>query len=57
MSVQKPQPVVSPLPIATVQTARGLLRLYARLRGELAKSRDGQDVMSSPRLRRPQWLI
>jgi len=48
MSVQKPPPVVSPLPIATVQTARGLLRIYARLRGELAKAKAGEELFLTP---------
>ncbi len=48
MSVQKPSAVVSPLPIATVQTARGLLRIYARLRGELAKAKDGEELLMMP---------
>lgn len=34
-----------PLPISTTQTARGLLRIYARLKGELVKQRSGEDVM------------
>jgi len=37
-----------PLPIPTTQTARGLLRVYARLKGELQKARSNQDVMVSP---------
>lgn len=34
-----------PLLISTTQTARGLLRIYARLKGELVKQRSGEDVM------------
>lgn len=34
-----------PLPISTTQTARGLLRIYARLKGELVKQRSGEDLM------------
>jgi hypothetical protein len=35
-----------PLPISPTQTARGLLRIYARLKGELAKAGAGEDVMA-----------
>lgn len=38
----------APLPIATKQTARGLIRIYARLKGELAKANDGEEVMVPP---------
>ena len=34
-----------PLPISTAQTARGLLRIYSRLKGELVKAQTGEDVM------------
>jgi hypothetical protein len=36
------------LPIPTTQTARGLLRIYGRLKGELAKARSGEDVFMEP---------
>ena len=48
MSAQKPQAFAALLPVATLQTARGLLRIHARLRGELAKAKDGQDVFLQP---------
>jgi hypothetical protein len=34
-----------PLPISTTQTARGLLRIYARLKGEQLKHSTGEDVL------------
>lgn len=37
-----------PLPISTTQTARGLLRIYSRLKGELVKARTGEDAMVEP---------
>ena len=37
-----------PLPISTTQTARGLLRIYARLKGEQLKHRTGEDVLVQP---------
>ena len=48
MSAQKPPAFAALLPVATLQTARGLLRIHARLRGELAKAKDGQDVFLEP---------
>lgn len=42
------RPAPCPLPIATTQTARALLRLYARLKGELAKARRGKETMVPP---------
>lgn len=38
----------SPLPIATAQLARGLIRLHARLRGELLKKSQGQVTFVEP---------
>lgn len=38
----------NPLGISTTQTARGLLRIYARLKGELTKNTFGEDVMVQP---------
>lgn len=43
MSPAAPKPA-RPLPISTTQTARGLLRIYSRLKGELVKARTGEDV-------------
>jgi hypothetical protein len=39
---------VCPLPIATTQTARGLIRFYVRLKGELAKANAGEEVLLNP---------
>lgn len=44
MSPKTPK-LACPLPISTTQTARGLLRIYSRLKGELVKARTGEDVM------------
>lgn len=45
MTAQKTTPPECPLPIATTQLARGLLRLHSRLRGELAKRADDEELM------------
>jgi len=47
MAAQSP-PNAPRLPIATLATSRGLLRLYARLKGEIAKARSGEDAFLSP---------
>lgn len=45
MKALKPPTQACPLPIATTQLARALLRLHARLRGELGKSGDDEELM------------
>lgn len=45
MSAQNPKPAKCPLPIATLQLSRALLVLHARLRGELAKARDDEELL------------
>jgi hypothetical protein len=42
------RPTPCPLPVSTTQTARALLRIYARLKGELAKARRGNETMVPP---------
>lgn len=42
------RPTPCPLPVSTTQTARALLRIYARLKGELAKARRGDETMVPP---------
>ena len=44
MSLKDPRPSC-PLPIATTSTARNLLRIYARLKGELLKDKTGEDTL------------
>ncbi|MES2784255.1 MAG: hypothetical protein V4684_02245 [Pseudomonadota bacterium] len=36
------------LPVATTQTARSLIRLYARLKGEVQKAVDGEEALMWP---------
>lgn len=36
------------LPVATTQTARNLIRLYARLKGEVQKAVDGEETLMWP---------
>lgn len=45
MSAQKPQAPSCPLPISTTQLAQTLIRLHARLRGELAKAEDDEELL------------
>ena len=45
MSAPKAPLPSCPLPISTTQLARGLIRLHARLRGELAKARDDEELL------------
>ena len=45
MPAHKKPVTACPLPIATTQLARGLLRLHSRLRGELAKVADDEELL------------
>jgi hypothetical protein len=45
-----------PLPIATTQFARALLRLHSRLRGELAKGHDDEELMVDAEAARAMML-
>lgn len=47
MPSRNPSPQ-SPLPVATQQLARALIRLHARLRGELVKKAEGHEVLVEP---------
>src|SRR5690349_16142918 len=40
-----PSSAAFPLPVATVQTARSLMRLHQYLRGELLKREDSEDLL------------
>ena len=45
MPAHKKPVTACPLPIATTQLARGLLRLHSRLRGEFAKVADDEELL------------
>lgn len=47
MSAQS-KPSSCSLPVATTQLARGLIRLHARLRGELQKAADDEELLVEP---------
>jgi hypothetical protein len=45
MTARKPQPKPCPFQIPTTQMARGLIRMHARLRGELAKINLDEEIL------------